>query len=272
MDTPPCPEQGEFLRVVSGSTLHGCSLDDSADLDLMGVAIPPPGKVIGLSAPWEQSVYRTQPKGVPSGPGDVDCTIYSLTKYLRLVANGNPSLIALLFAPKEYRHIDGIVADELRALIPSIISKECGARYLGYAKAQKERLLGERGQKRTGATRRLKYESEPDANGEVYDKKYLYHILRLLMQGQELMTEGWIELPIDGYSREALIAVRRGAYTLAEGIEWADRMESQLKGYIDASKLPDHPDRERLNEWLVGAYLRHYESPRPVRLLQDYLR
>ncbi|MGH9123109.1 MAG: hypothetical protein ACRDZ8_00035 [Acidimicrobiales bacterium] len=49
-------------------------------------------------------------------------TCYGLHKYLRLALNGNPSIIAVLFVPKEYRVIDQSVADELRAQIPTYTS------------------------------------------------------------------------------------------------------------------------------------------------------
>lgn len=37
---------------------------------------------------------------------------------------------------------------ELQLLAPSIISRHCASRYLGYLEAQKQQLMGERGQKK----------------------------------------------------------------------------------------------------------------------------
>src|ERR1022692_3504325 len=86
----PMAYAGEFLRVIIGSTIHGLSVPGTDDLDLMGVKVERIDEAIGLNKPFEQHVWRTQPEGVPSGVGDVDLTVYSLQKYLRLATNGNP--------------------------------------------------------------------------------------------------------------------------------------------------------------------------------------
>ncbi len=49
----------------------------------LGVSVEPVGYVAG-PRPFEDWVFRTQPEGVPSGPGDLDLTIYGLRKYCRM--------------------------------------------------------------------------------------------------------------------------------------------------------------------------------------------
>lgn len=127
---------GEFVRVIIGSTIHGLSVANTDDLDLMGVRIESASEALGLGKSFEQYVWRTQPEGHPSGPGDVDLTTYSLRKYLRLAANGNPTVLNLLFVAPESRHFDSPLAAELRALTPLIVSKEAAQRYLGYLRQQ----------------------------------------------------------------------------------------------------------------------------------------
>ena len=75
-------------------------------------------------------MWRTQPEGQPSGPGDVDLSTYSLRKYLRLAANGNPTVLNLLFSPPRVSPFGfPPLADEMRALTPLIVSKEAAWRY-----------------------------------------------------------------------------------------------------------------------------------------------
>jgi hypothetical protein len=62
-------ERGLILRGLVGSTVHGLSNPGTDDRDEMGVCIEPPEYVIGLRG-FEHDVSRTQPEGVPSGPGD----------------------------------------------------------------------------------------------------------------------------------------------------------------------------------------------------------
>lgn len=253
---------GEFCRVVIGSTIHGLNVANTDDLDLMGICVETPEQCLGMSKPFEQHTFRTQPEGHPSGPGDVDLTTYSLRKYLRLASNGNPTVINLLFVAPDFRHADGPLAEELRSLIPQIVSREAGSRYLGYMQAQRERLLGQRGQKHTGYNRRIKYESEPDADGVVYDRKYAMHLCRLAVQGIELLKTGHITLPVPEPNRETLMQIRQGEWTLKDIVTWSNELEADLKFQMDHTPLADHPDREFLNEWLVNTYLREWEAPR----------
>src|SRR5947207_13794174 len=56
----------------------------------MGVFIEPPQCVVGLRGPADHYVYRTQPEGARSGPGDTDLVMYSLRRYLRLAPKPGP--------------------------------------------------------------------------------------------------------------------------------------------------------------------------------------
>lgn len=70
-------QRGCILRGIVGSTVHGLSNAGTDDRDEMGVCIEPAEYIAGLR-PFEHWVYRTQPEGAPSGPGDLDLTIYQL--------------------------------------------------------------------------------------------------------------------------------------------------------------------------------------------------
>jgi uncharacterized protein len=66
----------------------------------MGVCIEPREYVAGLRE-FEHWVYRTRPEGSPSGPGDLDLTIYGLRKYCRLALKGSPTVLLILFIQGE---------------------------------------------------------------------------------------------------------------------------------------------------------------------------
>lgn len=254
-DKIPPPYPGEFLRCVVGSTIHGLSVAGTDDLDLYGICIEPPESVLSMNQPFGQHVFRTQPEGHPSGPGDVDLTCYSLRKYLKLAADGNPTILNVLFVPPEFRHIDSKLADELRELLPLIISKEAGKKYLGYMRSHRDRLLGLKGQKRTGYTRRLKYQSKPDANGDVFDQKYAMHLCRIAVQGVECLTTGKITFPVPEPERHMLMEIRTGKWTLQEIVAWSEVLDKELQAAVENTSLPEHPDRSALNAWLVEKYL-----------------
>lgn len=257
MGDHPGPYPGEFLRVIIGSTIHGLSVAGTDDLDLMGVKIERIGEAIGIGdvfeKPFEQHVWRTQPEGVPSGAGDVDLTVYSLRKYLYLACKSNPTILNLLFVNEADRHLDLPLASHLRALTPKIISREAAFRYRSYLRAQRERLLGLRGQKHTGYTRRQKYMSEAG-----WDTKYAMHMIRIGVQGVELMETGRITLPMPEPQRGLVFAVRLGEVEMPDVIEWAEDLESQLEHLAGHADLPAAPNREYLQRWMTRVYLNRW--------------
>jgi hypothetical protein len=93
--------RGCLLRGLVGSTVHGLSNPRTDDRHEMGVCVEPPQYIAGLG-PFEHWVYRTQPEGAPSGPGDLDLTIYGLRKYCRMALKGSPTVLLILFIAGEH--------------------------------------------------------------------------------------------------------------------------------------------------------------------------
>jgi predicted nucleotidyltransferase len=104
---------GCVLRALVGSTVHGLSNPGTDDRDEMGVCIEPPEYVIGLRR-FEHFVYRTQGEGQPSGPGDLDLTIYGLRKWCRLALRGSPTVLLLLFVEGDDVLLRTPVGEELQ--------------------------------------------------------------------------------------------------------------------------------------------------------------
>lgn len=217
----------------------------------MGVCIEPPSCVIGLES-FEQYQFRTQPEGHRSGPGDLDLVVYSLRKWARLAAQGNPTVLLLLFAPpQEVCELDmfGFGAQLVRQR-DLFLSKDCGRRFLGYLQAQKEQMLG----------MRSKHTNRPELI-DVYgfDTKFAYHAVRLGLQGVELLETGNITLPMPEPYRSTLRGLRVGRFTKEETLEWISDLEDQVKHLTATADLPDKPDHEKLNRWLSDTYQRWWE-------------
>jgi hypothetical protein len=139
----------EILRVLVGSGVHGTAIDGQDDRDEMGICVEPPEYVIGLRQ-FEQFIFRTQPEGARSGPGDLDLIVYSLRKWVRLALGGNPTVLLPLFVPDELVVVSSELGDELRGMAGAIVSRQAGPRFLGYLDAQRDKLLG----RRSGANNR----------------------------------------------------------------------------------------------------------------------
>ena len=132
-----------ILRTEVGSRLYGTNLGDSGDRDELGIRIESFPEVAGFSE-FEQDVWRTAEerggKDAPSQSGDLDLTIYGLRKFLRLALKGNPTIIQLLFVPREAWVQGNDIGQELQGLAPSIVSRAAGGAFLGYLQAQRMRF------------------------------------------------------------------------------------------------------------------------------------
>lgn len=112
MGIPPLPDT-TILMIEVGSTAHGTGIRGGEDHDQLAVVVETPEQVLGLDRHGFKTVMqRTQPEGERSGPGDIDRTLHSLRRFVRLAASGNPSILIALWAPVEYTTPIG---DELRA-------------------------------------------------------------------------------------------------------------------------------------------------------------
>lgn len=70
----------------------------------MGVCVESIEDAMELSAPFEQFIYRSAAEregrdNARSTAGDLDLTIYSFRKWVRLAFKGNPTILLLLFTP-----------------------------------------------------------------------------------------------------------------------------------------------------------------------------
>lgn len=243
-------EKCTVLRGLVGSTVYGINVaDGTEDRDEMGVCIEPMKEVLSLDAPFEQFIYRsaverTGDHNARSMAGDLDLTIYSLRKYLRLALKGNPTIIGLLFNPEPL--VETIVGSELILMRGEIISKRAGGAFLGYMKAQRERMQGERGG-RHGVRHK-----HP---GQSYDTKYAMHLLRLGLEGIELMRHGTITLPMHRMHREFLVSVRNGEVDEKTVIYYAETYERSLKELLDTSKaVPEKPNTAFVENWMNQKY------------------
>jgi predicted nucleotidyltransferase len=245
---------GEILRTVVGSGVHGIAIAGTDDHDEMGVFVEPPAHVVGLLRPVDHYVFRTQPEGARSGPGDTDLVLYSLRKYLRLATMGNPTALLPLYAPAESVLLTTPMGEELRALAPAVLSQRAVHRFLGYLSSQRERLLG-RG-RRSGVPNRPELVARYG-----YDVKYASHALRLAYQGLEIVRDGRLTLPMPEREREQVLRVKRGEVAaLAEVVAEVDEVRATVEELVDAGRtpLPAEANLEAISAWSVSAHRRHW--------------
>lgn len=234
---------GSVLRIVEvGSTAIGISTSDTGDdLDASVVRVEPFDELVAGSPKRQSMMIRTQPDGVRSKVGDIDLNVYTLRKFAGLAAGGNPSILGAIFSQHVHRETGRVDFDELGR---KVASKRAGAAFLGYMQQQMERWLGVRGQKNVRRPELVERYG--------FDTKYAAHIVRLGYQGIEYMQEGRFSMPIDSDLAQSIIDLRTGAVEEYDALEWAKRVENELKQAIIDSALPDHP--VAIDAWLVEQY------------------
>lgn len=97
--------------------------------------------------------------------------------------------------------------------------------------------------------------SEKDTYG--FDVKCAYHVVRLLGQCEQILTEHDLDFC---RNREHLKAIRRGDVTQEDIEKWAAEKERQLEQAFHDSKLPERADEDRIRELLLNCLEDHYGS------------
>jgi predicted nucleotidyltransferase len=242
-------ERGLILRTVVGSLVHGLSNPGTDDRDEMGVCVEPLEYLLGFRR-FEHFVYRTQPEGTPSGPGDLDLVVYGLRKYCHLALKGSPTVLLPLFVPDEHVVARTELGRELQAIAPAFVSRAAGRAFLGYVEAQRRGLTGERHATRTRELSR----------DHGYDTKYAMHALRIAHQGAELLTTGRITLPMAEPARSSLRRVRAGEVPLDAVLDDLDEATAALERASEDEALPERSDVARVNAFVVRAYRSAWDS------------
>jgi len=136
-----------IFLALSGSRAYGFSNPDS-DYDYRGIVIPPLDTYVGIKDKFEQAVSKELWKQFtkPISSQDLvsegaDMQVYELSKFVRLAAQCNPSIIEILFTdPSFYVEPPHPVMDHLLYNKNLFLSKQAKARFCGYALSQLNRI------------------------------------------------------------------------------------------------------------------------------------
>jgi hypothetical protein len=89
------------------------------------------------------------------------------------------------------------------------------------------------------------------------DMKFLYHLVRLLNEVEQILTEGDLDLQ---RNNEQLKAIRRGDWTLEQVETYFADKERQLEEVYNKSELPWGPDEQAIKQLLLDCLEQHYGS------------
>jgi hypothetical protein len=212
----------EFViyRCIVGSRAFGLD-DENSDTDYRGIYLPP--------ADLHWSLY-----GVPEqleNDENQEC-FWELQKFLLLALKANPNVLECLNTPL-VEYADEI-AQELLAMRRIFFSKLVYQTYNGYVLSQFKKL-----------------EQDLRTRGEIRSK-HAMHLIRLLLQGIEILQAGALNVKV-GENREKLLAIKRGEIEWQSLNDWRLRLHKDFDEAFVKTKLPERPDYEKANAFLIKA-------------------
>jgi predicted nucleotidyltransferase len=218
------PDDGLFDRViyrcVIGSRAYGLD-DEDSDTDRRGVYLP--------AAEMHWSLF-----GVPEQlENDATQEVYwELQKFLVLALKANPNVLECLYSPI----VESVtpLGEELLEMRNAFLSKLVFQTYSGYVASQFKKMQADlRNQGR------VKW-------------KHVMHLIRLLISGTQVLTDQRVVVDV-GEFRDRLLAIKHGEVTFAEADKWRKALQGSFESAFAATKLPDRPDYERANAFLIHA-------------------
>jgi hypothetical protein len=209
-----------IFRCVVGSRAYGLD-EPGSDTDRRGIYLPP------ASMHW--SLHGVPEQIENEGRQEAH---WELQKFLVFALKANPNVLECLYTPLvEYAKP---LAEELRAMRAVFLSKLVYRTYNGYVLSQFKKL--EADLRNRGA---LKW-------------KHVMHLIRLLLAGTAALREGVLPVHV-GEHRVALLAIRRGEADWEDVNAWRLRLHRELDAAYERTNLPERPDYERANAFLIRA-------------------
>jgi len=222
-----------LLSGIVGSVAYGLA-GPGSDVDRIGVFAAQTIAFHGLHPPRE-SVVTTDP----------DVTLHEAGKYCRLALSGNPTATELMWLPDDCYETRTELGERLIAIRSAFLSApRVRDAYLGYASQQFRKLTTR--DSSTGGRRR--------------SAKHARHLARLLHQGRVLYATGVLEIRLADpeWFRAFGERVAGGALDEAEAlVAAAERDFAEIR-----TPLPDRPDEETVERWLIDVRAAHLPPAR----------
>jgi predicted nucleotidyltransferase len=209
-----------IYRCIIGSRAYGLD-DDQSDIDYRGVFLPP--------AELHWSLY-----GVPE---QIECHetqehYWEIQRFLVLALKANPNVLECLYSPLvEFKTP---LAEELLSVRDSFLSRLVYQTYNGYVMSQFKKM-----------------QADLRNQGQV-KWKHVMHLIRLLISGIRILRGGTVPVRVEEH-RDQLLAIKKGEIPWEDTEKWRLSLHKEIDQAFQETKLPERPDYERANEFLVRA-------------------
>ncbi|MDB5390806.1 MAG: putative nucleotidyltransferase [Planctomycetaceae bacterium] len=209
-----------IYRCVIGSRAYGLEGPES-DTDRRGIYLPPADLHWSLFGIPEQ-LENEQTQEV----------YWELQKFVTMALKANPNVLECLYSPLV--EFASPLALELLSMRDCFLSRMVYQTFNGYVMSQFKKIqmdLRNQGQ--------IKW-------------KHVMHLIRLLSTGITVLREGTVQVRV-GSQRDLLLAIKRGEVAWPEVDALRLVLHREFDAAISATHLPERPDYERANAFLVHA-------------------
>jgi predicted nucleotidyltransferase len=209
-----------IYRCVIGSQAYGLAEAES-DVDRRGIYLP--------TADLHWSLY-----GVPEQLENHETqeAYWELQKFVILALKANPNVLECLYTPLVEKATP--LAKQLLSMRSIFLSRLVYQTYNGYVMSQFKKM-----------------QADLRNHGKV-KWKHVMHLIRLLLAGIGVLREGFVPVTVEAH-REQLLAIRRGEVPWEEVERWRLRLHHEFNAAFETTKLPERPDYERANAFLIRA-------------------
>jgi hypothetical protein len=205
---------------VIGSQAYGLA-DAGSDVDRRGIFLP--------TADLHWSLY-----GVPEQleSHETQEAYWELQKFLVLALKANPNVLECLYTPLVEKATP--LAEELLGMKSIFLSRLVYQTYNGYVMSQFKKM-----------------QADIRNHGEV-KWKHVMHLIRLLLSGIGVLRDGIVPVKVDAH-RDRLLAIRRGEAPWDDVEKWRLGLHQEFNAALETTKLPERPDYQRANAFLISA-------------------
>ena len=219
-----------FYRVRVGAHAYGLDESDAEEDSIRGVYLPPAQLHWSLYKPLEQIEQQRAHSQNPQAT--VDEIYWEIEKYTRLGLAANPAVLETLWTPAVITTND--LGRELRSIREAFLSRQILQTFTGYAMSQFRKM-----------TRARERGDEPRA-------RHSMQLIRLMLSGISAARTGEMDVAATEHHTE-LLAIRSGRMSFDETFAWAVALQRQFETAMHTTPLPDLPDYETVNLFLIKA-------------------
>ncbi len=239
-----------IYKIRIGSNLYGTRTETS-DEDLGGIFIPDKDYVLGIKNVEQVELSEKISKSIRNQKGDTDYVVYALTKFIPLAMANNPNIIEYLYAPENCVLYRDKYANKLIENRHLFLSKKAYHTFKGYSYSQRQKLEV----KRDNMTGRTELALEFG-----YDVKFAAHLIRLLLECLQLLTEKTLTFPLPQHN--LVRDVKLGKYDLTWVLNKAEEIEKLADLAYVQSDLQYSADQEAINKLQIELLEEFWEERR----------